>query len=50
VMKETLITGPDDAETIGGWTPTRTLTLVACHPPGSVTYRIVVRAVLVDIT
>jgi LPXTG-site transpeptidase (sortase) family protein len=50
VMKETLITGPDDAETIGGWTPTPTLTLVACHPPGSVTYRIVVRAVLVDIT
>jgi LPXTG-site transpeptidase (sortase) family protein len=50
VLKETLITGPDDAETIGGWTPTPTLTLVACHPPGSVTYRIVVRAVLVDIT
>jgi LPXTG-site transpeptidase (sortase) family protein len=49
-LKETLITGPDDAETIGGWTPTPTLTLVACHPPGSVTYRIVVRAVLVDIT
>jgi LPXTG-site transpeptidase (sortase) family protein len=49
-MRETLITGPDDAETIGGWTPTPTLTLVACHPPGSVTYRIVVRAVLVDIT
>lgn len=50
VMRETLITGPDDAETIGGWTPTPTLTLVACHPPGSVTNRIVVRAVLVDIT
>jgi LPXTG-site transpeptidase (sortase) family protein len=49
-MKETIITGPDDAETIGGWTPTPTLTLVACHPPGSITYRIVVRAVLVDIT
>lgn len=50
VMEQTMITGPDDAETIGGWTPTPTLTLVACHPPGSVTYRIVVRARLVDIS
>ena len=50
VMTQTLITGPDDAETIGGWTPNPTLTLVACHPPGSTTYRIVVRAQLVDIT
>lgn len=34
VLKGTLITGPDDAETIGGWTPSPTLTLVACNPPG----------------
>jgi LPXTG-site transpeptidase (sortase) family protein len=46
---ETIITGPDDVETFAAWTPNPTITLVACHPPTSVAFRIVVRAELVDI-
>ena len=46
---ETLITNPTDVETFGGWTGTPTITLVACHPPGSIAQRIVVRAELYDV-
>jgi LPXTG-site transpeptidase (sortase) family protein len=49
-VTKTIITGATDAETIGQWTSGATLSLVACHPPGSVDYRIVVRASLVDIS
>ena len=48
-VTETLITAPSDADTIGKWTTTSTVTLVACHPPGSIDHRIVVRAELVEI-
>jgi LPXTG-site transpeptidase (sortase) family protein len=47
---KTLITSPDDVTTIAAWSPNPTLTLVACHPPTSVDFRIVVRAVLFDVT
>ncbi len=46
----TFITSPSDVETFGGWTPTPSLSLVACHPPGSVAERIVVRAELYDVS
>jgi LPXTG-site transpeptidase (sortase) family protein len=47
---KTLITSPDDVSTIAAWSPNPTITLVACHPPTSVDFRIVVRAVLFDVT
>ena len=33
-----------DYNTIVAWTPQPTVTLYACHPPGSATHRIVIRA------
>jgi LPXTG-site transpeptidase (sortase) family protein len=46
---KTVITSPDDVSTIAAWSADPTLTLVACHPPTSVDFRIVVRAVLFDV-
>ena len=42
------VTAPDWNEVLA-WTPSndRGLTIVACHPPGSVRYRIVVHAELI---
>jgi LPXTG-site transpeptidase (sortase) family protein len=48
-VTQTVIANPSDAETIGKWTTTPTISLVACHPPGSVDFRIVVRAELAEI-
>jgi LPXTG-site transpeptidase (sortase) family protein len=47
---KTVVTSPDDVTTFAAWSPDPTLTLVACHPPTSVDFRIVVRARLFDIT
>jgi LPXTG-site transpeptidase (sortase) family protein len=48
-VTQTVIASPSDADTIGKWTSTPTISLVACHPPGSVDFRIVVRAELAEI-
>jgi LPXTG-site transpeptidase (sortase) family protein len=50
LYRTTLITSPDDVATFGQWSKEPIITLVACHPPTSVEQRIVVRAVLVDIS
>jgi len=48
VVVSTRVTAPDWNQILA-WTPSngRGLTLVACHPPGSVQYRIVVHAELI---
>jgi sortase (surface protein transpeptidase) len=48
VVVGTRVTAPDWNEILA-WTPSndRGLTLVACHPPGSVQYRFVVHAELI---
>jgi LPXTG-site transpeptidase (sortase) family protein len=48
-VTQTVIANPTDADTIGKWTTTPTISLVACHPPGSIDFRIVVRAQLAEI-
>jgi LPXTG-site transpeptidase (sortase) family protein len=48
-VTQTVISSPTDADTIGKWTTTPTMSLVACHPPGSTDFRIVVRAQLAEI-
>jgi LPXTG-site transpeptidase (sortase) family protein len=50
LYRTTLITSPDDVATIGQWSSEPIITLIACHPPTSIEFRIIVRAVLVDIS
>lgn len=47
-VRETLIVRPNQVEVVAS-TPEPTLTLTACHPPYSATYRIAVQADLVDV-
>jgi LPXTG-site transpeptidase (sortase) family protein len=45
------VTTPDNIAVLSPYDPgTRTLTLIACHPPTSVSYRLVVKARFVEIT
>lgn len=50
VVTGTDIVLPDDLATLNPQSSERTLTLIACHPPTSITYRIVVKARFVEIT
>jgi sortase A len=50
-VMRTDVTSPDNIAILSPYdSGTRTLTLIACHPPTSVSYRIVVKAKFVEIT